>query len=274
MWAIQNTASAQTNCAQHYLDQTEPIVMNKVFKSKAREICYTNFVVMHSGLTKTAMWTSEILKRENLFKKSVPREDNFHEEDQIPASERATLDDYRGSGYDRGHLVPNGDMQDRQSKNETFSLANMIPQNSQNNRVLWEGVESSVRSMAKNQSDLYVITGPLFMSGRKTINGRVYVPSHIYKLVYSIKEKKAAAYLVKNEETLDYEMISVAKLEELSGYNFFPKMSENQKLQLLKLPSPQISTKNKNFNTSSNTNHQNDLLSSKNIQKAVWHLIR
>lgn len=47
-------------------------------------------------------------------------------EDPDVTSPRATLSDYRGSGYDRGHMCPVGDNKwDKQAMYETFLLTNI-----------------------------------------------------------------------------------------------------------------------------------------------------
>ena len=60
-------------------------------------------------------------------------------------------------------MAPNGDMPDRRTQHESFTLANMVPQDADNNRHVWAGIENAVRSMVKKEGDLYVITGPAFL---------------------------------------------------------------------------------------------------------------
>lgn len=64
---------------------------------------------MYSGVSKTPLWVAEYLNPQRLSTK-IKREDNFHEESRVAERHRALLSDYRGSGYDRGHMAPNGDM--------------------------------------------------------------------------------------------------------------------------------------------------------------------
>lgn len=235
------------HCSQHYKDGIAPIIHNQTFQSLARPLCFSEFSVMHSGVTKTPLWSAQLLTRSRLEQPKLKREDSFHEELALPAHERATLIDYKRESqkFNRGHLTPNGDLSTRQSKNESFSLSNIVPQDPYNNQVLWEGVETSVRSFVKNSSDAYVITGVLFMNGRNLMSDRVAIPSHMFKLIWSEKYGKGGVYLAENKATDDYKMISVADLEQLSGINFLPATSQGIKGKLLSLPTPQISQKNK-----------------------------
>lgn len=143
------------------------------------------------------------------------------------------------SGYDRGHMAPSGDMADEKSQYESFSLANIIPQNSDNNRHLWEGIESTVRDLAKRSGELYVVTGPVFHgSDLKRINGRVMVPTYVFKAIYDPGKNEAAAYLVKNAAGKAYTSISIADLDKLTGLNVFPKLPTNVKT--MDLPKPKM----------------------------------
>lgn len=232
-------------CQQQYLDGKAPVIHVAAFKNQTRTLCYSEFSVVHSGVTRTPLWSSQFLTKAELDQPKIARVDNFHEELAIPTNERATLNDYKGSGFDRGHLTPNADLPTRQAKDESFSLANIVPQSRANNQVIWEGIERSARGFVKNRSDSYIITGVLFLKGQQRINNRVAIPSHIFKLIYSVRDRKGAAYLVENVPTLDYKIISVKELEELAGINFFPTLSEDVKNSPLSLPSPQISKSNR-----------------------------
>src|SRR3546814_5140694 len=73
--------------------------------------------------------------------RKIERTSEFFAETQIPVSESAELDDYRRSGYDRGHLAPSGNMPNKESQAESFSLANIVPQNGELNRGIWADLE-------------------------------------------------------------------------------------------------------------------------------------
>lgn len=224
-------------CPAHYVDGRLPEIRNQKMLSATQELCYGVFGVMHSGLTRTPLWSAEHLTADNVTAASdLSRENSFHAEQQLPASQRAELSDYARSGFDRGHMAPNGDMPDRGSQHESFTLANMVPQNGDNNRHIWAGIESAVRKLTKKEGDLYVITGPAFLGGDLQKIGNVLVPSHLYKLVYSPRQRAGAAYFIENKPTSDYEMLTVAQLESRIGIDLLPSLSAQQKTTLLRLP--------------------------------------
>lgn len=232
--------AAVTACGDHYWSGTAPDITNSTMTRAAREVCFSAFGIMHSGVTRTPLWSAEHLTRAGLSDaRQISRVNNFHAESQLPAGERAELRDYVRSGYDRGHMAPSADMPDAQAQTESFSLSNMVPQNSENNRYLWAGIESSVRKLAQDRGELYVITGPLFKGKTITqVGDRVMVPTQLFKVVYDPKRKQAGAYLVANEATGDYSVVSVAELEKLAGIDFFPGMPASVKATAMSLPAP------------------------------------
>jgi hypothetical protein len=133
-------------------------------------------------------------------------------------------------------MAPNGDMPDRDSQRESFSLANMVPQDGENNRHIWAPIEGAVRKMAKKEGELYVITGPAFLGGNLRKVGNVLVPTHLYKLVYSPRQKAGAAWFVENTADADIHVIPVAELERIVGIEFLPSLTRQQKERMLRLP--------------------------------------
>lgn len=108
---------------------------------------------------------------------------------QLPANERAELKDYAKSGYDRGHMSPSADMPSESAQAESFSLANMVPQDHNHNTGIWSSIESATRYLAKKEGSLYVITGPIYKGTLKSIGNGVLVPTYIYKVIYLFKSE-------------------------------------------------------------------------------------
>src|SRR5690606_31134956 len=131
------------------------------------------------------------------------RTDRVFTDARLPSAERAQLEDYRGSGYDRGHMAPAADMPNAQAIAQSFSLANMVPQAPQNNRKTWVGIERATRQyVMRAKGDDHVFTGPVFLGNQvSTIgNGRVMVPTHLFKLVYDPNTNRAWAHWVENTD--------------------------------------------------------------------------
>lgn len=194
---------------------------------------------MHSGITKTPIWSAEYLTKEKISAK-LPRKDSFHPEDRLNKNERAELSDYARSGYDRGHMSPNADMGTITSQHDSFSLANIVPQDHNNNTGIWSAIEGATRHMANKEGGVFVITGPIFKGDKLKAIGKdsVLVPTQIYKIVFSPKRQMGAAYLCDNAPGDNYKIVSIADIEAMVGINFFPKLSKSQKEKILELPIP------------------------------------
>ncbi|TMQ04888.1 MAG: DNA/RNA non-specific endonuclease, partial [Deltaproteobacteria bacterium] len=94
----------------------------------------SGYVISYNGSRKVPNWVSWELNTSYLG--STPRQDDFRPDDTFPASEpQASLADYSGSGYDRGHMCPSADRTLTVTANQqTFYLTNMVPQAANNNQ--------------------------------------------------------------------------------------------------------------------------------------------
>ncbi|MFZ3040074.1 MAG: DNA/RNA non-specific endonuclease [Polynucleobacter sp.] len=187
-----------------------------------RDLCFDDFAIYYSPSDKKPIYTVERLNGEQLQAPHPRRTNQFYEEARLPAHERALLADYRGSGYDRGHNVPAGDMSRERGMAQSFSLANMMPQARQNNQGIWaKRVEEPTRMYIKRAAgDVYVFTGSIGHAG-SIGKSRVTIPSHLYKLVYDPNKKLAWAYWVENTDDAQMSApISYAELVQKTGIDF------------------------------------------------------
>jgi endonuclease G len=233
-------ATPLSRCPAHFFAGDDPDILNPRLAQDTREICYSGYAVLHSGITRTPLWSAEHLTRQRVADaEEMTRENAFHPEPSLPPAERAELKDYQRSGFDRGHMAPSGDMPDPQSQQESFSLANMVPQNPENNRRLWARIEAAVRRLAERDGELYVVTGPVFRGETlQRLNGRVLVPTMLYKAVYDPARRQAGAYLVRNDAGDGHEIVSLAQLKDLTGIDVFPALPPEVKAAAMPLPPP------------------------------------
>jgi len=161
----------------------------------------------------------------------VERKDNFRADKSI-STKSATLSDYKGSGYDRGHLAPAADMTaSYQAMTESFYLSNVSPQTPGFNRGVWKRAETLVRNWAIEEKVLYVITGAIFDDNRGAIgSNEVTVPGYYYKVIYDPTErKKMIAMILPHESSsanLESFVVSVDSVEIRTGIDFFPGLPD------------------------------------------------
>ncbi|WP_157266278.1 DNA/RNA non-specific endonuclease [Azohydromonas aeria] len=191
-----------------------------------RELCYDAFATLYSGRSKTPVFTVERLTREQLLDaRDEERTNRFFPDARLPRAERSTLDDYKGSGFDRGHMAAAANMPTAQAMAQSFSLANVVPQARLNNQRTWAEIEKSTRRYAlRANGPVYVFTGPVFRAPQpQTIGDGVWVPTHLYKLVYDATTRRAWAYWVENRDDARVTPpISYQELVQRTGIEFLP----------------------------------------------------
>ena len=186
-------------------------------------------------------WVAYELTSDEL-EKNASRKNNFHADPAV-TSGSATPSDYKGSGFDRGHLAPAADMSfSEHAMDESFFMSNMSPQKPELNRGLWLKMEEIEREWAQKYGSVYIVSGPVLnREDFETIGeNEVAVPEFFYKVLVSWDENAKGgegdyvwiAYLAPNEKTnnnpSDF-ISSVAEIEKLTGIDFFPKLNEKVK---------------------------------------------
>lgn len=193
------TQTSFAQCRQFFPSGQPPIVPAG---SGLREICFDAFAILHSGQTKTPVVVTQRLNRQMLNKaRNIGRTDRFYPEARLPTAERAELDDYRNSGYSRGHMAAAADMHTANAMAQSFSLANMVPQDQRHNSGAWAKIENDIRKyVMRARGDVYVFTGPIHVGQPRRIGeGKVAVPTHLYKLVYDGTTGRSWVYWQAND---------------------------------------------------------------------------
>ncbi|PKG35972.1 endonuclease [Psychrobacter sp. Sarcosine-3u-12] len=227
-----------TQCSQSFYGGIYPEFTNTKLSNNTQALCMDGFATMYSGVSRTPLWSAEHLTRKRLNQaKEIDREDSFHEESRLPKSARASLSDYSGSGYDRGHIAPNANMATRSQQYDSFSLANIAPQSPRNNRYIWRNIESATRYLTQQYGEVYTVTGVAFTNKKtKQLADRVLVPSHFFKAVYIPATNQAGVYYAPNDESERIEIISIDQLTAKTGIDVLPVLDPQTKAEAFDLP--------------------------------------
>ncbi|WP_298091584.1 DNA/RNA non-specific endonuclease [uncultured Sphingomonas sp.] len=236
--ALFSPVGAATRCPQHFANGAEPKLINPKLAVSATELCNSRFATLSSGVTRTPLFAAEHLTRASVAaaREYDQRDNRFHADTRLGTADRARLDDYAGSGFDRGHMAPSGDMTDATSDYESFSLANMVPQAGGLNRNSWADLENYVRRLTTTLGDTYVVTGPLYEGSRlKTLNGRVLVPTSTWKALYA-PGQGAGAWIATNTAAPRWQVVSIAELTRRTGIDPFPRLAAATKAKVPAFP--------------------------------------
>ena len=213
-------------------DSVIRICMPAPLKGASEQIIHrTAYIVSYNKDTKIPNWVAWHLTAEHTDGPHK-RLSNFHEEEDVPEP-RATLQDYRGSGWSRGHMCPAGDNKwNSDAMYESFSLVNVCPQNSSHNSGLWNSIEMDCRRWARQFGDIYIVCGPVLMRGNHETIGdnAVIVPEAFFKVVLCLNGKpKAFGIITKNTDgnsKRDLYYNSIDQVERVTGIDFFPALPD------------------------------------------------
>ena len=191
------------------------------------------YALGYKAAWKTARWVMYRLTDDEVVTQVARRSDVFAPDPLIPNGPQ--LDDYRGSGYDRGHLAPAADMKwSRQAMTECFYLSNMCPQTSELNSGAWNKLEMKCREWAEQEGALYIVCGPIYKSGNHETIGiehAIRVPDEFFKAVLSLRkgQEKAVAFIFRNDDSSQsYKTAAttVDHVEEITGLDLFHNLDD------------------------------------------------
>lgn len=231
-------ANSPSSCTQIFLSGERPTVDPYLSNMGQQEVCYNSYDNLYNFNLKVPVYSAEHLTADGVrAARGQDRSDiDFYPEPSIPEEYRSELGDYRSSGMDRGHMANWADNADPSS----FSLANIVPQNRDNNRHLWEGIEARVRDLTLADGEVYVVSGPIFLQPITRLHKRIAIPAYLYKAIYDPKSNAASVYLVKNTDGDKWTETTVSILKQMTGIDVFPSLPETVKSRLVGLPLPRV----------------------------------
>ncbi len=179
------------------------------------------YVMSYNGVEGRANWVGWTLRSSDLG--PVERSNRFREDSELPRQfKRVDDDDYRESGFDRGHLCNSEDRTASDYLNEeTFLMSNMIPQTPELNRGPFKFLEAYCRKLVlKKGQKLLIYSGGIGAKGRLTSG--VPIPQYCWKAIYTPTEE--IYVLFPNERTLEKNWnkyrITKDRLEKMTGFQF------------------------------------------------------
>jgi endonuclease G len=256
---VKDHAFVKANC-RHGIPVKQPKAAQ--FLGPTSVVVRETYVLEHSADCKTPYWVSERLTAADLTGPDQGRlkPEPFRPEPWVNKGARAELKDYAGSGYARGHMMPDADRSDNRLKAETYFLSNMVPQFGPFNSGVWLKLEKHVRAWACTRDEVLIITGPVWYDPKEadpsTADGQVSysvigsnqvaVPTHLFKIVLSrnpdTDKLESLAFLFPNQPKFpksppleDY-LTTIDFIELQTGFDFFPelKKAEQDKLEAFK----------------------------------------
>lgn len=164
------------------------------------------------------------------------RSSKFWADPAISKSYRVEWYEYKGSGYDRGHMCPAADAKwSAEAMHDCFYMSNMCPQEPSLNSGSWKHLEETCRDWAIREGAIYIACGPVYKKGVKHekigTEHSIDVPEGFFKVVLSLRKDHEKAIGFYYDNTPQHQSIpkaarSVDEIEKLTGIDFFPALND------------------------------------------------
>jgi endonuclease G len=228
--AQQSDTTLQDNDNSGKLSNNKIEIPAKTAGRQEQIIEHIGYTVSYNSDWKIPNWVAyELTKQE--VEGVTPRSNNFMPDPEVKYGMSATTDDYRNTGWDRGHMAPAADMKwSEQAMKESFYLSNICPQNKNLNSGIWKDLEEQVRALATQKGNIYVVCGPIVSKKPQTIGyNKVAIPDAFFKVLLQNNngEWSAIAFMFANEsgrKPLATYAMSVEDMQIITDIDFFPTL--------------------------------------------------
>jgi endonuclease G, mitochondrial len=191
------------------------------------------FVVGYSEERRQPLWVA--YRAETLKGTAVlPPRPRFEADPRTAA--RVGADDYRGSGYTRGHLAPNylvGKLYGAEAQRASFLMSNIAPQSARLNALVWQRLEEAESDrVAPRAVQLWVVVGPLFGARPERLGSGIAIPEAFFRVWLDVEEgrPRALAFIVPQDvcgtEPLSRFLTSVDEVERRAGLDLFHELED------------------------------------------------
>lgn len=190
------------------------------------------YTARYDSKHKQSKWVAYTLHKDSLSQRALDIKGEFKKDPRVRTA-AVSPDAYRGSGYILGQIAPRADFQyDEFAITQSYYMVNVSPQKPEFHEGLWLDLARKTRQWAKENEQIFIVAGPLLTDDlRSWSDEKISLPLSFYKIILDIQnpEIKAIAYLIPNEASdlpLNNYEISIDRLEELTGLDFFPNLPD------------------------------------------------
>lgn len=220
----------------------DKLLLHDHSKANVQLLFRDGYITLYDYETHCPVYSSWKLTKERIGG-NIKRCRSFFPDTEIREEDRVTNDDYKGSGWSRGHMCPAGDNKDSQLRmEESCLLTNICPQDMSLNNGDWNELENKCRSWVKKGYDpIYIVCGPFFNSNNCNYIGRnvkIRVPDGFYKVIlltnYTSNEGNTPYYMMgflypnhSVNKSMESYNVSVDDIESITGIDFFPSLPDD-----------------------------------------------
>ncbi|MDR3326854.1 MAG: DNA/RNA non-specific endonuclease [Prevotellaceae bacterium] len=226
-----NNLKGKNNSEPSTIEKVE--IPAKISGRQEQLIEHIGYTVSYNSDWKIPNWVAYELTKEEV-KGVTPRGNNFVPDPEVSYGMSASTDDYKNSGWDRGHMAPAADMKwSEQAMKESFYLSNVCPQNKKLNSGVWKDLEELVRGLATEKGNIYVVCGSVVSKQPETIgHNKVVVPDAFFKVLLQNDNGNwsAIAFMFANEsgrKPLSTYAMSVEDMQTITDIDFFPALPDS-----------------------------------------------
>lgn len=218
--------NVDVNCSELSLQQ---VVTNSDMDEQL--VHYTGMTVSFNPTMHVPNWVAYELTANETYG-DEPRYNNFAADNGVKGC--PTPDDYRNTGFDRGHMAPAADMKwSPTAMKESFYMTNIAPQANALNRGAWSKLEDKCRQRARRDSAIIIVSGPILTDPVEMHIGAtgVAVPQRFFKVILSLNAEhpQAIGFIMPNGYVtggMQACAVSVDSVETVTGHDFFSALPD------------------------------------------------